>query len=226
MILLIAGMRRSGSTVAFQIAFDMVGGQDMSLGFVPKKEWTEEIINSPKWYVAKTHSYLQNMQEHVDAGRVRVINTVRDPRDVCVSIMNLQDKPFQEVMDDGLVHMAINEQVKWEENDCDYRYTFRYEDFYDHLRLLARDIGWAMGMHHGMKYKELLAKKFSLEENKLRADNARNMRPDLLFHDHIQDGSVGQWRDRLTYEQLAEILEFAGPWMQRNGYTGMSLEAA
>lgn len=226
MILLIAGMRRSGSTVAFQIAFDMVGGQDRSLGYTDKEDWTEKIIKGQAWYVAKTHSYLESMQEHVDAGRVRVLNTVRDPRDVCVSIMNLQGKTFQETMDAGLVHMAVNEQVKWEENDSDYRYTLRYEDFYDHLRLLARDIGWAMGMHHGQEYMALLAKKFSLEENKLRADNARNMRPDMLFHNHIQDGSVGQWRDRLTHEQLAEILEFAGPWMQRNGYTGMSLEAA
>lgn len=224
-IILIAGMRRSGSTVAFQMAFDMVGGQDMSLGYTDNDNWTDEIIHSPDWYCAKTHSYLENIQEHVDAGRVRVINTVRDPRDITVSMMNFQNRTFREVMDNGLVHMAINEQEKWERHAHYFRNTERYEDFYTHLPLLAHHIGLTMGKHHDQEYRALLAKKFSMAENKKRADNARNMRIDMLNPGHIQDGSVGQWRDKLNHEQLVEIHLFAGMWMLENGYSGISTEA-
>jgi hypothetical protein len=219
MILLVAGMRRSGSTVAFQIAMDLVGGKESSLGYTDINNWTPDIIMDERWYVAKTHRYLAHLQHYIDAGKIKVLNTYRDPRDICVSIMNLKSYDFEQAIETGFVQMAVVEQEKWERHASSNRAEARYENFYRDLPHLIRLIGYLLDEEIDPRVVSILAQKFSLKENKRKADNARNMRPDFLFHGHIQDGSVGQWKDRLNHEQQTKIFSFAGEWMHTHDYT-------
>ena len=210
-LLLIAGMRRSGSTVAFQIGFQLLGGQSYSLGFteVPTLMHDREVV-------AKTHSYLEQLAPYVGTEDLAVVTTYRDPRDIAVSMMNFRNHTFDEVMESGQIKHAVHQQQMWEKlPGC---YHARYEDFYDDLESLVVLVSKASGIYMSEEYAKHLADYLSLERNKKRAEKAGNMRPDLLAPGHIQDGSVGQWRGRLNAKQQIEIYKIAGAWMFERGY--------
>lgn len=218
-LILIAGMRRSGSTVAFQIAIALAGGYDSNLGFTDVSlgpNLPETIPITTK--VVKTHSYQPHLQDDIRAGRVCVINTYRDPRDITVSMMNFQKRPFHEVMQRGLVKHAVHHQQLWEKSVSANRHDARYEDWNQDLGSLVHIVARAAGIEVSDKKADKLADMFSSERNRIRASHAVNMRRDLLSPGHITDGREGQWQGQLSGQQLEQIYEFAGDWMRDRAY--------
>ena len=91
MLFLIAGVRRSASTLAFQIACEITGEKFRIRRW---KERPEDCIsNQDCWWVAKTHAYLPELLGDIESGNVCVFSTIRDPRDITVSIMQLYGYP-------------------------------------------------------------------------------------------------------------------------------------
>ncbi len=209
-LILVAGMRRSGSTVAFQIALELAGGKEHSLGFDSVKRFFRPYKNL---MVGKTHSFWKQAEDD----KVVAINTYRDPRDIAISMMGVQNRTFAEVVSHGLLNHAVYHQELWEKSKAN-RHEARYEDFVDDLISLVYVIAQAMKMNISWEKANKIADKFSLKRNRQRADVAHNMRPDLLFPGHIRDGSIGQWQGQLSGQQLEQIYEFAGDWMRKRAY--------
>lgn len=212
-LVLIAGMRRSGSTVAFQIAYHMLGDdKKYPLGYTEKPE----ILNGNGVYIAKTHTFLPHLVDEVAKGNLRVITTYRDPRDIAVSIMNLRQCSFDEVIHGNGIKHAIHEQTCWEEVEgCVH---MKYEYWYHDLTKLIFPIATACEEYLTRGMAMALARHLSLERNKERAAKADNIRPDMLFPGHITSGAVGQWKHVLDQDELDQIYDIAGEWMHRHGY--------
>ncbi len=213
-LILIAGMRRSGSTVAFQIAQRMVGGKKYSLGYT---ETPSQLLkdDSPV-HVAKTHSYLSQLAPAIKAKKIHVITTYRDPRDIAISMMNLRKKSFDEVMSKGHIQHAIEQQTLWE--NVEQANHLKYELFYEKLWMIPNLILNVLSIAISSKVVKEMLEEFSMANNKAHADKLTNMRPDLLTPGHVQDGSVGQWKGKLDDDQLNQIYAFAGEWMTEHGY--------
>lgn len=219
-LILIAGMRRSGSTVAFQIAIALAGGYDNSYGFMDISLGPNlpENLDFDGVKVVKTHRYQPQLLDDIRAGRCFVINTYRDPRDIAVSMMKFQDRTFDEVMERGLVKHSVYHQQLWEENVSFNRHDARYEDWNQDLGSLIRIIARTADIEVSDKDVDSMACYFSSARNRIRASRAVNMRRDLLSPGHITDGRVGQWQGQLSRQQLRQIYEFAGDWMRNRAY--------
>ena len=134
MLFLVAGVRRSASTLAFQIACEIAGDGSRIRHW--KKRPKHAIAIKSRWWVAKTHAYLPELAGDLEKGHVRIFSTIRDPRDIAVSIMQLYDYPdgkrssLQEVMDRGWIQGDIETQRQWEKYAGVYYMTYHYEDFF------------------------------------------------------------------------------------------------
>jgi len=216
MLLILAGMVRSGSTLSYQIANELVGdeGNSRRVRLMP-----DGAISSPDWHIVKTHRYRPEFLNEIQKGRVRVVTTIRDPRDSTVSIMTLrQTTPFDKAFD--RVIASMNAQALWEENVTDGLFVHRYEDFHKNISSLVWTVSMALG---GVELEqdeiERIAEKFSYENNKEKAYKYANIQADYTFPKHMQDGVVGKWKTKLTRKQQARFNEpWIARWMEEHGY--------
>lgn len=213
MLLVIAGMRRSGSTLAYQLGCAIAGNKS---GLRKISEVPKGVENRQDWYVIKTHRYLPETLPEIESGKVQVIITIRDPRDIATSIMSLKEQPF----DMALSKVAWEiEQYRFWLGNCKGLHILRYEDFYNNLEVLIRKISGAIGMELDQSKIDELSERFSFENNMARSKEIVKTEADYMFPGHIQDGIVGKWRVWLTDEQIEQTYECIGSkWFEDNRY--------
>lgn len=230
MVFVAAGVRRSASTLVFQIACELVG---VDYRIRHWRERPKNIYSPNQWWVAKSHSFLPEAVSELGYGKIIAYPTIRDPRDIAVSMMTLHDNTFEEVMKHGIIQRDILEFNMWSDKlkigeNC---FRDRYEDFYNDLPGLILSIATTMD-YAGAGTKRVrpendvvavLAEKFSFENNKARSDAIGKSEEDLLFPGHLQTGGVGMWKDVLTKEQAKELEFDIGPeWFHYWGYGDMN----
>ena len=217
MVFVAAGIRRSASTLVFQIACEITGTDYRIRKW---KERPKNIYGPNQWWVTKSHSFLPEAAGR-GFGKIIAYPTIRDPRDVAVSMMTLHDKTFEGVMESGMIQRDINYFNIWvdELGLGEYCFIDRYEDFRHDLRGLIMSIATLMGIWPTEKEIMELAEKFSFENNKARSDSIGKVEADLLFPGHLQTGKVGIWKDALTKEQANVVVDTIGlDWFREWGY--------
>ena len=208
MLLVIAGMRRSGSTLAYQI-----GCAITSSGLRKMSELPKGIENDPNWHVVKTHRYHPDMLQGIESGKVKAICTIRDPRDIVVSMMSMRNKSFDNTI--SRLNFEIHEHKLWTENAS----TFRYEDFYNNIELLIKGISSVIGTEVSQEEINKISERFSFENNRTRSQQIVKTESDYMFPGHIQDGIVGKWKVYLDGKQARQVKDLVGmEWLEKHGY--------
>ena len=148
----------------------------------------------------------------------KVLVTIRDPRDIFVSVMSLKKMSFDDVIEWGVIPRDINQQRLWTENHSEC-IVLRYEDFVDDISLLAWVIAGMMKKRVNQEAIDTLVTTYSFENNKKRSDEQGVVAEDLLFPGHLQTGKVGLWKEVLTNKQVKTIKDIIGDsWFQKWGY--------
>jgi hypothetical protein len=223
MLFLIAGVRRSASTLAFQIASEITGEKFRIRHW--EKRPKDCISNQDCWWTAKTHAYLPELLDDIENGSVCVFSTIRDPRDIAVSIMQLYGYPdgkkssFEEVMARGWIQKDILAQEQWRRNAGFGYMAVKYELLYKDVAWFASVIAAFMGVQVAESRTLELADKFSYLNNRERSKEQVTISADMLSPGHVQTGMVGMWKYMLTDDQIVDIQDEIGyEWFEDNGY--------
>jgi len=216
MLFVAAGVRRSASTLVFQIACAILDNDKRRI-----RRWNNtarrDIFSENGWWVTKSHNYLH--VAHKNPGRVKAYLTIRDPRDIMVSMMTLHNENFERTLNRGLLSRDFFQFWTWLDKVPDDCVVRRYEDIYQDLPFLVQDIAEVMGKELSEKRVEELAEKYSFERNKERSDTTGNTRADMLFPGHLQTGETGMWKKALLPEQANRVAQLAGEdFLEEWGY--------
>lgn len=217
MIFVAAGVRRSASTLCFQIASELVGLEHRIRKWPRDKPRNKNPFDTKTWWVTKSHNYLPDAKTR--PGRMIAFITIRDPRDIAVSMMQLHGESFEKNMRRGLIKRDLNQANLWLKNVPEFCHVHRYEDIIGDMELFCHLVSSAMGKACMLDKSRELAERYSIEKNRERSDIARGTRHDFVFPGHTQDGKIGKWKETLTNEQARVVETIVGKeWMERWGY--------
>jgi hypothetical protein len=241
MIVICAGMYRSGSTWQYQVVNTILttaGVPVTPLGFLDSgmfETFRKTKRESGRMYTMKTHEGHPSFRPVVEAGNAIVLYSYRDLRDVVFSMI---------------------EKAAWARGDLNHFRTFltsclksdefwtglrpeviqRYETWVLDNRPVIRKIAQAVGVCQSEETTETIRQSFSFETNKHRITqianqfsaqgmdlsdpkNALEYDPQSLLHwNHMRRGEVGEWQVKATVEEQAVLLEVCGPWLRARGY--------
>jgi len=223
MLLYIGGVRRSASTLAFQMATELVGEPNRIRRWQDRPNYV--LGNNKSWFTTKGHGYVGELEKDAANGLVEVFATIRDPRDIVVSIMQLYGYPDGEkssveaVLGRGWLQHDIAAQRKWRKNFPDHYTAIRYEDFYQSIHLLPMLMGMLMQATVSLDRALELGEKFSYLNNRERSKEQGTIAADMLFPNHVQTGMVDMWMYMLSTSEIMMIQEEIGEdWFNENGY--------
>jgi len=225
MLLICAGMMRSGSVVQFQLAGAVVN--HLGIGSIVKprdgKEFDDNVnqwAHSSDWYVAKLHDFRESIIPAHDQGRVKVTMVIRDPRDIMVSLMNFRNDTFETMTHAPVFPNNLANHKRWSEaiHASNFR-CVKYEDMIDTLCAEVLHISNLINRVINTPMAKEISNKFTIRENKLRALAAYPVSsPDYFSKRHIHDGSSGQWKAALNEDQIRWIESVAKDFMETNDY--------
>lgn len=233
MWVLCGGMQRSGSTLQFQLAahlVEMTGRGQRQTYVEPDKlaEALDQSTASPDLKVAKTHIFNDSVRLALRSGRAVGLYTFRDIRDVVVSFMHKEERPFSEESARHHVTQNLAWYAGWvkEAGVLVSRYETFVQDLpaevariaaFLNIPLSAADCAEVAAQYSLERQRETIAK--SVEANHLSRHANSQFDPYSLLHtNHIHSGEVGAWRSELTPHQIAFVEGLAGDWLTENGY--------
>lgn len=214
MLYIAAGPMKTASTYLYQVMSEIAllhGGR------APKPYGIDEGMvlgweMEPTPVVIKLHEFHAALK---GAGYTAVVS-IRDPRDVFVSLMHFQQNTFEGTMASRAVQNWPVAVASWQDLQVAY---IRYEDMMKHPSRTVARIGQEMGYNLHPDLAEYIARKWSIPANKMRAEmkldtNQRH----FMSARHIYSGKIGQWKVDLTPEQLAIVEEHFRNEIKRFGY--------
>ena len=236
MLIICAGMARSGSTVQYQIVCEII--ESLSLGMtigwvkVPSKELLDNLENvafrKDKFLVIKSHNCSNQVQTLVEAGKVKVVYVYRDLRDVAVSLANKFAKSTENAI--SRLSIQLNNYYLW--TGIDKIMVSRYETMTNNLYGEVLKIAHYLGVSVSNDLAKSISYKLDINEqkqriNKLEQDSSSVIKSSgndvydpvsQLHNNHINSGKWGQWKESLSKEQIEHIESFAFSWFVDRGY--------
>ncbi|MFP4370090.1 MAG: sulfotransferase domain-containing protein [Candidatus Kapaibacterium sp.] len=227
-------MIRSGSTVQYQIAAELV---EMK-GLGRRVEWIDEsnhAIEIPKrdsdeLLVFKSHAFTPTIAEEFEKNNAKALYIYRDLRDVAVSHSQKYEMPISAIIDKDLIGGAIMQYHNW--TSSGNVLISRYEDLVRNLHAHISDIASFTGI--GLSNDEILAvaEKFSPEnqiktiEDAVKSNRLTSLNNvsfdsrNLLHTDHISPdrGKINKWKEHFKEDELAIFEEKYGAWLIDHGY--------
>lgn len=231
MWVLCGGMERSGSTLQYQLAKEIVetAGLGEGKGWVNDASMEELIRTKPddRYYVIKSHAYLKSFDQ---LPRKLCVYSYRDARDVVVSLMRKNDKTFDEVCDWAMLQKLVNNFRKW--TSLDQVHIAKYETFNKDLETATGQLAAFLGAKElNASQVASIAAAFSIDAQKKRMEAVKAGEGEvleiqgqmvsgssLLHSNHIQSGESGDYEQYLTRGEIAFIEHSIGAWMTKNGY--------
>lgn len=225
------GMKRSGSTLQFQLAAHLVEGA----GLGTRVGWTEKFADAVTltadvhtWKVYKNHNYSEDIAEKFRIGQAKGIYVYRDLRDVFVSFMHKQDAPFERLWQRDILRELVENEKKW--TALPDMLISRYEVMTQDVAAEVDRIAAHLGIPVSPDEARAIAHEYSVELQKARTNNLRDVRKlnskitfdshSLLHDNHISktQGQIGQWREYLSRPQIDLIEKRYGDWLTAHGY--------
>jgi hypothetical protein len=240
---IILGMRRSGSTLAFNLVRELVA-RELERGALrttyadgdAADRFVETARLADSAFVLKTHASGTRVDALITAGHVAAIYTWRDPRDAIVSSMNFLKSTFTEAM-----NMVTTSLYKFEQNWKGYCLEIAYPELYPLTSTLIYKVARHLNISCSDELSNRLVDEYCLEamhEFTRRAVNFedefdfryldRKISRTQLWHEaHVQNGGNELWKQYLTGNQL-QILERS--WLSKyfidHIYDGIAFEEA
>ena len=240
MIIVCAGMFRSGSTWQYQVACELVrraGYSAKPLGFLNGSELAKFLVNprdAETYYLYKTHAP-DPIHLTLAPTEFGVLYSFRDLRDVAYSMAHKLGIDFWKVVrDHGIIDLCIAADGFWKAMPgvLTQRYESWVSDNFQFVRKIAAHIGTNLSdsdlaavaeefdLGRNRTRTDSLAKQLqaegvdlSLEENATRYDSNS-----LLHWNHIRTGSVGQWQSVAAPDELEYLSVACSDWLVAQGY--------
>ena len=209
MYIFCCGMRRSASTLQYQLTKEIVelSSTGKGYGWRPNQQSLPEPANH--YQVVKCHAYIP-----VDG---KAIYIHRNIKDVIVSSMNMWGWDFNRALQE--LPAIVNEKKQWTSRD-DILIS-KYEDILtvNGIKKEIKKIGDYLYLDISFVDIDKLAEAHTIkmQQKKLRSSSfpvsgkvsKTEYNPESLLHkNHIQSGKVGQWKIRLTKEQIKRIDDY------------------
>jgi len=226
MIVVCAGMSRSGSTLQYQIIRELVERTGLGEG---KGSWNynKPRPESSEIFVYKSERFIGESVSEVD----HAFAIIRNPLDVVVSLYRYRlaneyykctgvPIPLEDIIYDEMVLVMLWID-QWEKAGAN---LIRYEDLYpDGWHKIAEQAASILDITLPQADAMNIAKKFSKEENAMRITNQKkwfDYTDSMLTLGHIgpHGGEPGQGEEHLTSDQIGYVERYAGDFMRRHGY--------
>jgi len=232
---LCCGMIRSASTLQYQVVSELVerNGLGQRAGFADPQTVSrilKQADATPGLTVVKVHEILPQLESRIAQGGIRAFYTFRDLRAVAVSVMRRWGIPFTQVIArNGWLDAAVTCSNHWLSMPgvC----VSRYEDM---LLELPAEIGrWAGALDLSITDTQAgeLAEQFAIDAQKERLRKMSAWQstapgaPDGYFDadsplhpEHIDDGSLDAWKEKLERWQVRQIESRFSSWLRDHGY--------
>ncbi|MGB3240568.1 MAG: sulfotransferase domain-containing protein, partial [Geitlerinemataceae cyanobacterium] len=233
MLVICCGMLRSGSTLQYQLAVAILEktGRGSGLGD-PRNVDCLELANanpSGMMQVLKVHKFqhLQHVEAAIDRRQAKCLYTYRDVRDVAVSLMNMRNIGFEElIFRNQEVQQSLSDFQAW--TSFDDVLISRYEEMVSDIPQEVLRIAKHLNIELSTEDAIAIAENHSLDKQKQRIQqwkqgddfNPRNHEAkSLLHHNHINSGRSQQWCETLTPIQIAYLESLTGTWLRDRGYS-------
>ena len=227
MLAICGGLMRTGSVAMFQIMREIV---DVNyIGYSPVMpvndedeffhEYVGEWASGDGVVVTKLHRWREDIEPHKNG--VKVVMTIRDMRDVVVSLMNFRSGTFESSLHSNAFKGNIEGQAEWEkkvppENLLLIKYEYFIRNRIETTKRVAEFLGVKITPVQALE----IERKWNINANLRRAKAGYSERsPEYMSKRHIQSGKEGQWKTALTLEQTLEVQHHVGhSWFTDNGY--------
>lgn len=236
MLIICAGMPRSGSTVQYQIVCEIVEslGLGMTMGWVevPNQELLDSLENvafrKDKFLVIKSHNYSNQVKTLVEVGKVKVVYVYRDLRDVAVSLANKFSKSTENAI--SRLSIQLNNYYLW--TGIDKIMVSRYEsmtnNLYDEVLKIANylevavsnDLARSISSKLDINEQKQRIKKLEQNSSSVIKSSGNDVYDPVsqLHNNHINSGKWGQWKESLLKEQIEYIESLAFSWFVDRDY--------
>lgn len=222
-------MIRSASTLQYQITADLVERHAVGfrVGYVPEGEFKsvfDQHDQQDGFKVFKAHVCTDDFQQLFKTGRARGIYSYRDIRDVAVSAVQKFGLSFDELMEKKWLDQAIADFELWTSQPGVL--VSRYETIVQDLPAEVARIAASLGIKLADGKAAEVASLYTIENQSeriaavaqaYRAGGSLYDRNTLLHYNHISPVSRS-WRDALTTEQIDQLHQRYGRWLQAVGY--------
>ena len=228
------GMRRSGSTLQYQITAHLVesAGRGNRVDWVKPSEFPElarQNANVEGWKVFKNHVCTKAMAEEFHRQNALGVYCYRDPRDVVVSSLQKWNFSFDNLWRSGVLQQDLENYERW--TRLPGVLVSRYEDMIRDLAAEVSRIAGHLQIRLDRDTAEQIAAEYSLARQRERialsthGDNLcdgfgqdRFDRHTLLHTNHIRSGIAGGWRKVLSPQEVAVIEHHLRDWLRAHGY--------
>jgi FkbM family methyltransferase len=229
-----AGMIRSGSTLQYNIVAEILDLKKLGkkLGWEHHEEFhkIKEKYEIGKVNVFKNHFLTDEIEEelkHTEGSRL--VYVYRDIRDVCVSLMEKENKTFEQVFNSKVLHNAIEQYYKII-NSSLKKYIQSYEVMFLNTKREIKEVARFLNVELTTDEIETIYSKISFESQK---DNIEKYKENseyiskgkqkfnantLLHLNHIKDGGIAKYKQRLSKPQIKQLEDEFGEWLQKLGY--------
>lgn len=184
---------------------------------------------SDEMKVVKTHVFTQATAAVLQQQRAIGVYCYRDLRDMIVSFIHKEQKPFEEAWVKRRITQNLQWYTQWTQQPR--MLVSRYEAMIadlpgevqriaDHLDIEVTPQQCAEVAAHYTLDKQRDTIRRAEDENRLEnGPNGMIYDRHLLHTNHIRSGEVGGWREALTPSQVSIIEEHAYDWLTQHGYS-------
>lgn len=228
-----AGMKRSGSTLQYQLVADIVERQNIGrrIGYLEPREFTSlcsQHIDTPELLVVKTHAFLPEAEKLCRSEQALVFCVYRDLRDVAVSLSNKNGTTIEEILEKGELHACVSDLRSW--TALPGVELMKYEQMIANIPFAVAQVAEHLDVNLSEGQCIEIAKEYSREKQRYRIQElcqslkARGQESgydsnSLLHENHIHSGAAGQWQQILTTDQVRQIENNFGCWLEEHNYT-------
>ncbi|MFW5886824.1 MAG: sulfotransferase domain-containing protein [Bacteroidota bacterium] len=231
-IILCAGMRRSASTLQYNIVKRIleISGKGKALGYAESpdiEKIIEEHLDEEGYVVIKVHNYFPLAGDLSKKGKLRVVFSYRDIRDIIVSSMyKWRNGNFDKTYTPNYSSRLIESFRDW--TSMKKVYSSSYENIIKDLYGEISKIAYFLEIELKEGEIKSLCEELDYENQKRQLSQKQNFEKTLhgevdnetlLHKNHLRSGKAEQWRKELNNLQIAKIQREWKGWMKENNYS-------
>lgn len=221
--IVICGMPRSGSTLLFNLIkqITLIYSQKVNTYFNYDSEYRNLLTAETSIYVKKNHRFSPLLSKRIEKKLTIGFFTHRDLRDVVVSLIQKgRITDFYEWLNRRKLRKIVNDSML-------YAHTkniilISYDDLLNNKRKIISKISAELNIQLSDEEIENLIKSSDIEKIKKQIADRRTLDvidiSTQLHSNHIKDGIVGKWKEKLNEDQIKIINEKSQDFMQFFGY--------
>jgi Sulfotransferase domain len=233
MLVICCGMMRSGSTLQYQIATELVekAGKGIGLGEVRDADCRQLLDAKPEnqMQVVKLHQlrHLKGVKEAIAQNQARCIYSYRDIRDVTYSLVRMRNSTFEKVIfQTQEIKECIDNFYAW--TALDNVLISRYEDMIADLVNETLRISHHLGLACSLEDAQTIADQFNLKKQRSRIEQwqaakqegASGYEPKSMLHaNHINSDRLQNASTKLSALQIAYLENMTETWLKSQNYT-------